>query len=347
MISTLVYFFQTSKARPNGTNRTKVKPASAMQNLAAIRRVFKANLIPLISMAAVTRALYKLNRDFIKQFGPGALTPNRAAPFTNEILKAMDAVSEPIQVNRSRSVDLSSFEGLHLRAFKGLCHDTGMRKSELVSALGSHALTVSSVAFLVDGRLTLRPTAVQLDALLQPGRAMWYLVITPPPSKSDQFGIVWGSLPIYLPFQDQLGNTARLVARCLRARPEALPSDPLLLSAPGKPFTHSFLDSLLPAWLMAAGMSALQAKLYSWHSGRAFLCCALMASRRTQAEVQAMVRWQSADSIRIYNALNPATYASHILAARKATVSGIRGAHMPFIDSLDMAMVMHQQLPPQ
>jgi len=253
----------------------------------------------------------------------------------------------PIRLSRNRTVDLSTLEGLHLRAFKGLCHDTGMRKSELVSALGSFALTVSSVAFLVDGKLLLRPTAEQLDLLLLPGRPVWYLVVTPPPSKSDQFGIVWGSLPIYLPYQALPGNTARLVALCLKARPGALPSDPLLCAGPGKPFTHSFLDSLLPAWLAAAGMSALQAKLYSWHSGRAFLCCALMASGRTTSEVQAMVRWQSADSIRVYNALNPATYASHLLAARKATVSGIRGAHMPLIDSLDMAFVMQQQLPPQ
>jgi len=32
---------------------------------------------------------------------------------------------------------------------------------------------------------------------------------------------------------------------------------------------------------------------------------------------------------------------------RRTTVSGIKGAHMPLIDSLDMAFVMQQQLPPQ
>jgi hypothetical protein len=300
-----------------------------------------------LSLSAITRALHSLNRTFVEEFGPGALTPNRAAPFTNEILAAMDAVTEPIRITANRSVDPGSVEGVHLRAFKGLCHDTGMRKSELVSAMGTHALTIGSVAFLVDGRLIRRPTPDQLELLLRPDRAMWYLVITPPPSKSDPFGVVWGSLPIYLPYQSLPGNTARLVALCLKLRPGAQPSEPLLRAAPGVPFTHSFLDCLLPAWLKAAGMSALQAKLYSWHSGRAFLCCALVASGRSMTEIQALVRWQSADSIRVYNALNPATYAAHLLAARRATVSGIRGAHMPLIDSLDMAFVMQQQLPPQ
>jgi ribA/ribD-fused uncharacterized protein len=343
-VNALIHFYQTDKPRPNGTNRTKVKPDSAMNNLRAVRRVFKANFITLISMSAITRALYSLNREFLREFGPSALTPHRAAPFTNEILAAMDAVTGLLRISKYRTVDLGSFEGIHLRAFKGLCHDTGMRKSELVSAMESHALLVGSVAILADGRLILRPTIAQLDALLQPGRAMWYLVITPPPSKSDPFGVVWGSLPIYLPYQHLPANTARLVALCLKLRPGALPSEPLICAKPGTPFTHSFLDSLLPVWLAAAGMSTLQAKLYSWHSGRAFLCCALMASGRTPAEVQALVRWQSIDSLRVYNALNPATYASHLLAARKATVSGIRGAHMPLIDSLDMAFVMQQQL---
>jgi hypothetical protein len=347
MISALIHFHQAGAPRPNGTNRNRVKPSTAMGNLLAVRRVFKANFIPLISMAAITRVLHAMNSKFIDDFGPKALAVTRAAPFTNEILAAMEGVTEPVRINRARVVDLSSFEGTHLRAFKGLSHDTGMRKSELVSALGTHALTISSVAVLVEGKLYLRPTQAQLAELLHPGHKTWYLVITPPPSKADPFGIVWGSLPIYLPYQDKPGNTARLVARCLQLRPEARPEEPLLCAAPGKPFTHSFLDSLLPAWLRAAGMSGLQAKLYSWHSGRAFLCCALVASGRTTAEIQALVRWQSADSIRVYNALNPATYASHILAARRATVAGIKGAHMPLIDSLDMAFVMQQQLPPQ
>ena len=65
-------------------------------------------------------------------------------------------------------------------------------------------LSFSHVAFKADDVTfpILRAAATAEDAqilciLLQNGD---YLVVTPPPSKSDQFGLIWGSLPIYVPF---------------------------------------------------------------------------------------------------------------------------------------------------
>ena len=340
LINFLVSTQQSMGCRPCGSGRTKAKPESAMAYVRAVRRVFKANMIPLISLSAVTRALTAMNRDYLKEFGQGALTPRRAAPFTNELLTAMLASSGVLTVSSQKTVDWSEFEGLNLKAALALARSSGMRKSELVSEHGSHSLCFGNVSFMIGGVLRSSPSHAQLD-LLAPGD---YLVVLPPPSKSDQFGIVWGSLPIYIHYQNKPGNAVLLVARIFKLRPEAAASDPLLCSAPGKPFTHSFMDRALKAWLVSTGMTVTQAALYSWHSARAYLACALIAANREPHLVQAMCRWQSADSLRVYACLNPAAYAAHLQAAEQATVAGIRGAHVPLIDSMDLAFSIQQDV---
>ena len=209
-----------------------------------------------------------------------------------------------------------------------------------MSADGSAALALSNVGFLINGALTLKPSAAQLNNL----RAGDYLVILPPPSKSDQFGIVWGSLLIYVPYSNGRSNAARLVAQILKARPNAPAGTPLFLQGDGNPFSHYLLDRVLKAWLLQIGLTQLQASMYSFHSARAFLACALAAAERSPDVIQALLRWQSVDSLRVYVALNPSAYAQHLTAAFDATVAGIRGAHFPLIDSMDLARQMQAQL---
>jgi hypothetical protein len=341
-INFLIHTQQRIDCRPAGSNRTLAKPQSAMAHIFAVRRVFKANLIPLILLASVTRALQAICRDYLKQFGQHALTPRRAAPFTNELLKALLSSNGTLTVSSKKHVEWSSFEGLNLKVTLALARSSGMRKSELVQEEGSHSLCFNNIMFLIRGVLTARPTLQQLNNLA----AGDFLVIMPPPSKSDPFGVVWGSLPIYIHFQDKAENAVRLMAQLFIQQPDAAPSSPLLCSSPGKPFTHHFLDRALKAWLISTGMTAAQSALYSWHSARAYLASALIAANRDPHVVQALLRWQSVDSIRVYACLNPAAYATHLQAAEAATVAGIRGAHAPLIDSMDLAFSMQQHVVP-
>ena len=335
-INAMVHHQQMAKPRPAGSNRTLAKPDTAMAWLMAVRRVFKANMIPLLPLTQIRCALKSLCHEFIARFGQGSLMPKRAAPFSNEMLGQMLSCSGSLQVSPTVLVSWESWSGLNLRAVLAVARHSGMRKSELVSHEGSMALTVANVGFLFAGVLCMRPTAAQLDSLA----AGDFLVIVPPPSKSDPFGVVWGSLPIYLPYTNERQNAARLVAQILKGRQGAAGSEPLFCLAPGKPFSHSFLDRALQKWMVSIGLSEAEAKLYSFHSARAHLACALAAANRTPDVIQALLRWQSVDSLRVYVALNPAAYAAHILAAQSATVSGIRGAHLPIIDSLQMAYQM-------
>jgi hypothetical protein len=340
MVNALIYFYQTITPRPAGSNRTRCKPDSAMNILRAVRRVFKANLIPLMSLAPVTRALHALTRDFMAQFGSAAMIPRRAATFTNELLNLMFVCSGTLQVSPRKQIEWQSFEGLNLLAALAVARSSGMRKSELVSNGDSIALTISSVAWIISGKVVTQPTTQQLKDLTVHD----FLVITPPPSKSDQFGVVWGSLPIYIPVRESPGNAARLVAQVLLQRPNATRQEPLFCSSPGVAFTHSFMAKALTAWIVSVGVSAAQANTFTWHSARVFLACSLLAANRDASTTQAMCRWQTADSLRIYACLSPAAYAQHLDAAFAAPVAAIRAAHIPLISSMDMAFGIQQDL---
>ena len=111
----------------------------------------------------------------------------------------------------------------------------------------------------------MRPSLVQLNSLA----AGDFLVILPPPSKADPFGIVWGSLPIYMPFENVRGHAARLVAETHKLKAQAPPHAPLFTQDDGKSFNHRFMDNTRQAWLIQVGLSSLQVSRYSWHSARA------------------------------------------------------------------------------
>jgi hypothetical protein len=119
---------------------------------------------------------------------------------------------------------------------------------------------------------------------------------------------------------------------------------PLLCSAPGKPFTHYFLVVALRAWLAACGVPPQQLGFMTWHSARVYLACALLAAGRSPETIQALLRWQTVDSLRIYACLSAGAYAAHLDAARGASIAAIRGAHIPLVDSIDLAFNIQQSL---
>ena len=340
MINFLIRRYQRIKPRPRGTRRTKCLPQSALADLQAVRRIFRINCLPLTAIAPVIRALKALTRRFIAEFGQHALVPNRAAPLTNEIINAMFALVTDLKVG-TVVVEWDSFLGLNLRGLLALATSTGMRLSELVSQDDSHSVLKSSCSFIIAGRPVAHPTVAQLSSLTTSD----FLMITPPPSKCDPFGVVWGSLPIYIPFRLEAGNAAALVAKILIANFDAPPSSPLFKFSKERLLTHSFLRRLLPCWLRAIGISERSLAAYRWHSARVFLACALLAAGRRPETIQALLRWQTVESLRLYACLGPEEYAAHLDAARKANVTAVRAAHIPFIDSLDLAFHMNDVLP--
>ena len=57
-----------------------------------------------------------------------------------------------------------------------------------------------------------------------------------------------------------------------------------------------------------------------------------------------MLRWQSADSPRVYACLDASAYAAHLDATAEADVSSVRAAHLPLLDSYNMALYSYKAI---
>jgi hypothetical protein len=92
---------------------------------------------------------------------------------------------------------------------------------------------------------------------------------------------------------------------------------PPLISPDGWwPFTGAVLDGALKCILVVLGAAASD---YSWHSARIYLACALLASKASGPQIQALCRWQSEDSLRIYARLEPRDYRSLLNGAARSS----------------------------
>ena len=102
-------------------------------------------------------------------------------------------------------------------------------------------------------------------------------------------------------------------------------------SATGAPLTESFATTSLRNLLTAVGGETLAGR-HSFHSFRIARACELLASGASEATIQALCRWKSADSLRIYARLNPEDYIRWIMHAASADATSVRIQSLPAID---------------
>ena len=171
----------------------------------------------------------------------------------------------------------------------------------------------------------LYPTKVELMSLTERD----YGILMPPPSKADQFGMIWGNNPIWLPFS---GTAALNAARALAAwemramvAPEKRSSTPLFCGPEG---TGSALrsDTLKDTFhcLLAYSSNAETAKLHSVHSFRSYLASAMMAADCSDAQIQAALRWAADDALKCYKVANKEAYGGWLIRAEKVKLTGER-----------------------
>ena len=70
----------------------------------------------------------------------------------------------------------------------------------------------------------------------------------------------------------------------------------------------------------------MSAELMSPHSFRRYLACALKAEGAADSTIQALLRWKSAESLKLYAILNDNTYADLVDSAANANVASVRTA---------------------
>jgi hypothetical protein len=193
----------------------------------------------------------------------------------------------------------------------------------------------SSVIWLINGILHADPSPEILSTML-PLRDM--AVIKPPRSKADQDGTKFGTHPI-----DQLydpsdsANAATWLRRIELSFPlhgAARLHSPLFFSNSHafSPITHSTVDRLL-GHLLGLHLPANIASNYSFHSFRIGFACALLAAGCPYDMIQALVRWSSAESVKIYARLNPSDYSSWVCKALLQITPPTTTSNLPAIDT--------------
>ena len=167
-------------------------------------------------------------------------------------------------------------------------------------------------------------------------------ILIPPKSKCDQFGLEWGQAPIYLRFRRQSPICAARAQRdlelCLpRHGREQREATALFTKDDGSPLSTANVDSLFKDCITQSGVARAATARYSPHSFRRYLACALKAQGASDSTIQALLRWKTDESLKLYSIINDETYADYIDGAGKANVLSVRTNALPRAELLDAA----------
>ena len=184
-------------------------------------------------------------------------------------------------------------------------------------------LALKNVCWLIGGVIYSAPTEEQLRSLAQGD----YALLTPPPSKADQFSLHWGASTIYLAYYPSEAAHPTCAAReeLRRQIPAAKRADvPLFVREGDAPWRHGQLSDTFSEMMGVVCGSAEAAKPYSIHSFRVYLACALLSAGASSGTIQTMLRWRSDDALRIYARINDYKYSEWLDRTAVATVSSVR-----------------------
>ena len=314
------------------------KITSALAVCRGVRRMHMDRGVTPAPLVLAARRAKAVMRTYAEWIGPENCVPKRKAPMTRRLILALLAVpSDTPVLPKGKLWDWTTPYGKSCRAAFHTLAQTGFRKAEIARPRGAKwsnmHISFANLTWRIRGEEVYAPSARQLMAL-QDGD---YAVITPPPSKADPLGLRWHGHPIWLCFDasSQI-NAARELARWeLAAKVEESErrSTPLFRgdTGEGSCLRQESLDELLHGllrWILPAD-GQLVPNDYSIHSFRAYLCSALMASGRSDGEIQAALRWSSPASLQVYKITNAEQYASWLRAAEATELTGRRAVQAP------------------
>lgn len=204
----------------------------------------------------------------------------------------------------------------------------------------------ASLFWVIRGAVVRHPSAAQLQGLVRGDQAGLLAC----PAKNDPWGLEFMPHPLFFNFvpgvKDNTAAALRDLATLCPIPPDRMRSTPLFSAgpvAPGaaqRPLRHGFLDRVLRQ-LLRTFLSAERASLYSWHSFRIGLACALLAAGAPEAVILALCRWKSAASLRIYARLNRDDSAAWLDNAATQDVNSVQAPNLPAFAAVPGALQPH------
>jgi hypothetical protein len=346
-ILALFLVFVTQHMNAKG-HREEPLPASSANVVRGVRRVHSKQRPPIamVPFATVRATLKGLNKRYIAKYSYKMLLPRRREPWRTSWLKVMFSLRVKqgaviAHFSAADSILWASYFALHETLAQ-----TGFRRSEVACkhrARFNPAIHISraSLMWKINGVIYSSPTPAQLRALTSADHA----ILLPPPSKADEFGVIWGDKPIYLPVRRNAWCSAAVrlaeleLLAPLSGKERGL--HPLFMMDWGVPFSYHYLDVMLTDHKAQCLPDSVDHSLFSYHSHRIRLASALgsvdpKVLEVTDEHILAMCRWQSAASLKVYKRMQPETYTALLDAAMDATITSY-GASSLIIDSADLA----------
>ena len=322
--------------RPKRRGATKALPTSAMNVIYSVRRYHRAAGITMVTLASVTLTLRGLLRRFVREQGPEALIPQRKQHFEPEILVSLLDVPAGAQLGSVVWKPESRF-GLNHRGFHAYLRESGARGGDV--ALGARevfdmsCLSAADLSFKIGGR-EYRAPSLRLLASAAVGD---YVIGAPPCAKNDPLRTFFGNQPVYFAYRPDVpwSFAARRIEYELAfpIPPHERRTTPLFIGPDKAALRKSLADRIFAAMIARCPLiRAEQRTWYSLHSFRVTLACALLATGASSAQIQALCRWKSVESLAIYARLNPADYMLLVRRADFAQLRSITHAQLPQLD---------------
>ena len=330
-----------------GSHRPAALPQSSLNVVYGVRRMHAKQSPPItmVPAQAVKPLMLAATRKYMRTYGYRNLLPRRREPWRNHHIREMLAMrSKPGLQLGTHQVGTSLF-WVCFFALQETLTQCGMRSSECIVKKQSDwhpadHLTRASLMWCIQGKIEPSPTKQQLRNLTDAD----YAILLPPPSKTDAFGVIWGDKPIYLPVRRAAWCCAALRLSEIELKAplsgEQRHQSPLFCDDLQQPILYSTAYELLNAQKKIVLSKEHDPSLFSFHSFRVYLATALAASGCSDSEIQALCRWQTSASLRIYKRMQPDQACSMLDKAQAAKITSYTAANLPIHSSYQVAQAI-------
>ena len=329
----VLMLYASAVCKPKTPGRHCIKPRSAMAYPLAIIRIFNRWGVPMPGYKALQSQFLGLSRAYLAYHGPKSLAPRRAEPMRFYMVRAINDIPLDGSVRiGARCWHIDDHDVFMFRCLNLVSIRAGTRLAEWVWHLSGTIMYIvrADLWWLLKGIIVMDPTVAELLAIQVGDHAC----AAPPLAKSDQLGEIHCPYPVIYPFTHDADNPAAAL-RDIELRCPCHGADrktrPVIATENGLPYTHAVLDRFLSNALDHLYGRAF-ASLFSWHSYRSGLCCALFAAGCPDATIQLICRWMCPESLHVYRRLGATMHKSWIDKASAALVDTMQCGNAPRVD---------------
>ena len=278
-----------------------------------------------------------LSRRRVRQCG--VPTIRRAEPYTVDELVAMKSPPDGVRIGK-RVYDPTDVFWSNWRLVDTYTDQTGTRKSEIVG-FEDVCFRHSDCVFVIDGKQYPDVGPAELERLRLGQYKVAYVTVAVNISKADSDGSKFGPSLVSLLYNPRNPMSFAVALadhyRLFPVRGAASAATPLFTTDGVRRWTASQLDATLSG-VMAVTLTAAQRKHKTMHSKRVFCATGFRDIKSSDGEIQALVRWSSLESLRIYARMGleyQAMRRDALLAARVDAMNAAARSTLPVVDPED------------